>query len=81
MPINRTFKRHVRIASGMLAATIALTALPGAASAQKAPDLASIRDRLPEDEVIYLVMPDRFCQWRCGKRPRRLDWRSAGDRI
>ena len=60
MPINRTFKRHVRIASGMLAATIALTALPGAASAQKAPDLASIRDRLPEDEVIYLVMPDRF---------------------
>ncbi|GGA44602.1 alpha-amylase family glycosyl hydrolase [Sphingomonas psychrolutea] len=45
----------MRIRKRLLAALLALAATP--AAAQTAP---SYRDRLPQDEVIYFVLPDRF---------------------
>lgn len=33
---------------------------PGPVSAQSGPVLAPYEERLPEDEIIYLIMPDRF---------------------
>src|SRR3569623_133412 len=41
-------------------ALLAATALPIAATAQTAPAAATFRDRLPQDEVIYFLLPDRF---------------------
>lgn len=37
-----------------------LVLLPLAAAAQGTSTAPALRDRLPEDEVIYLIMPDRF---------------------
>jgi len=45
----------------MLLAAVALSALiPDAALAQGPAPTASFRDRLPQDEVVYFVLPDRF---------------------
>ena len=44
---------------GALALAMSLAAVPQAASADPQP-ASSYRDRLPEDEVIYFVLPDRF---------------------
>ncbi len=41
-------------------ALLAAAAVPVAAPAQTAPAAASFRDRLPQDEVIYFLLPDRF---------------------
>jgi len=43
-----------------LALGISLVAVPQIANAGPQPAAASYRDRLPEDEVIYFVLPDRF---------------------
>ncbi|MDE0879755.1 MAG: alpha-amylase family glycosyl hydrolase, partial [Sphingomonas bacterium] len=44
-----------------LLAAVALSALiPDAALAQAPAPTASFRDRLPQDEVVYFVLPDRF---------------------
>jgi glycosidase len=43
----------------ILALALSLVAVPQVASANPGP-AASYRDRLPEDEVIYFVLPDRF---------------------
>jgi glycosidase len=42
-----------------MAATLASASINAAPRPQRA-DNTGIRDRLPEDEIIYLVMPDRF---------------------
>lgn len=44
----------------IFATAVALSAVSGAAAAPGAPPAASFRDRVPEDEVIYFVLPDRF---------------------
>ncbi len=49
----------MRFVKPILAALLACAAMPVAAQAPIAPD-TSYRDRLPEDEVIYFVLPDRF---------------------
>ncbi len=49
----------MRFAKPILAALLACAAVPAAAQTPIAPD-TSYRDRLPEDEVIYFVLPDRF---------------------
>jgi glycosidase len=48
----------MRLAAFSIAAMIAASALPAHANA--AASAASYLDRLPEDEVIYFVLPDRF---------------------
>lgn len=49
-----------RMPAILLPAIAAVLVLPAAVFAQEAVDIAKVRERLPEDEVIYLVMPDRF---------------------
>ncbi|MFN3354076.1 MAG: alpha-amylase family glycosyl hydrolase, partial [Brevundimonas sp.] len=56
MPLSRA--RRVRFASA--AATAALAIAVSARIAPAAAQEASFRDRLPEDEVVYFVLPDRF---------------------
>lgn len=46
-------------ALGILAMALSLAAVPQVAAADPGP-AASYRDRLPEDEVIYFLLPDRF---------------------
>ncbi|MDH7973491.1 alpha-amylase family glycosyl hydrolase [Sphingomonas sp. AR_OL41] len=48
-----------RLRLGVLAA-LAAVALPTPIVAQTMPAQASFRDRLPQDEVIYFLLPDRF---------------------
>ncbi len=60
MSVGRKFNLSRRLANAPLAVAAALACVAAGASAQTMTDPASIRDRLPEDEVIYLVMPDRF---------------------
>eukprot|EP01035_Chromulina_nebulosa_P039575 gene39575-biopygen26460 len=48
-----------RLRLGVFAALAAL-ALPTPLAAQTKPAQASFRDRLPQDEVIYFLLPDRF---------------------
>ncbi|MDB5421050.1 MAG: alpha-amylase, partial [Brevundimonas sp.] len=57
------FKRRtgIRRAAAMASAALACMIMPVAASAQAAPSAASdFRARLPQDEVIYFLLPDRF---------------------
>jgi neopullulanase len=51
----------MRFAKPILAGLLACAAVPAAAQTATAPVAdTSFRDRLPEDEVIYFVLPDRF---------------------
>lgn len=57
------FKRRtgIRRAAAMASAALACMIMPVAASAQTAPPApADFRARLPQDEVIYFLLPDRF---------------------
>lgn len=52
-------RRGVRLAFP-LACAISAAAAPAASGSHATQALAALRARLPEDEIIYLVMPDRF---------------------
>jgi len=52
-------RRGVRLAFS-LACAISAAAAPAASGSHATEALAALRARLPEDEIIYLVMPDRF---------------------
>lgn len=49
-----------RLVSAALLAAILVSAPVHAAPLPQPAGTAAVRDRLPEDEIIYLVMPDRF---------------------
>jgi glycosidase len=49
-----------KLGPAWLAFAAITAAFAGAAPAQRTSDLATVRDRLPEDDIIYVVMPDRF---------------------
>jgi len=54
-------KRSARLAFALAVATVAAQPrLSSPAPAQTAEPATNYRDRLPEDEVIYFVLPDRF---------------------
>ena len=50
------------LASSCLALTACSQAQDASTSAQatQMPELAAISDRMPEDEIIYFMLPDRF---------------------
>src|SRR3546814_10397998 len=52
-------RRHTRCAlvTGVQTCALPISTVPGTAAAD---DSASYRERLPQDEVIYFVLPDRF---------------------
>ncbi|MBA4748188.1 MAG: alpha-amylase [Sphingopyxis sp.] len=49
-----------RMVAALTLAAASLAAPAGAATAPTAEQMKAVRDRLPEDEVIYFVLPDRF---------------------
>ncbi|HWT13468.1 MAG TPA: alpha-amylase family glycosyl hydrolase, partial [Allosphingosinicella sp.] len=54
-------RTHIRMRAAVAAALLAVPAqAPGAAAPQAGTAPASFRERLPEDEFIYFVLPDRF---------------------
>lgn len=60
MAFGRTFRLNRWLPLGSVIAAATLVTLAPGAAAQKADTVTRMRERLPEDEVIYLVMPDRF---------------------
>lgn len=58
MPHNRT--KSVRKWLALATGSAMLASFAPTAFAQPGTDARKMRDRLPEDEVIYLIMPDRF---------------------
>lgn len=76
MQYIRTSAQRRRMIGKMLAAACA-AGLAAIAPAQQATDSVRFRDRLPEDEVIYLVMPDRFANG----DPSNDRGRQTGDRL
>lgn len=51
---------HRKIFSGFLAATAALLLSVPSTAANKSGTLEALRQRLPQDEIIYFLLPDRF---------------------
>ena len=49
-----------QVTAAMLLAALCLPNASAAVTAPTAEQLQSVRDRLPEDEVIYFLLPDRF---------------------
>lgn len=60
MPFGQRFSYSRRCETGSIASIIAPACRATGTAAQTATDPARFRERLPENEVIYLVMPDRF---------------------